>query len=401
MNKCNVLIFLMLIAQCLVAQSTEGYWDNIRTTSTTLTLAPRERIYVQTEPFPRGTTEVVYRITVLDDNEKISSNLISVLKSIPDPSGISQGSAGAVFLLSTISGEDKCKYGVYSSLVATKKYIENSKTDLACYFQNNPINKEAKLVSLNSNCAADKNDKLYFVFTSDNWIMKQKILLEVVPWVNYNAAKGWTVKAKQEVLDNLKQQPIFKNCIKKEVISALFLEELLSKQSFFDYKQLLAVEKNNLTTKLLQNVLVKSGEIKTIINFYRNQALALFNSNKLENAIVTLQEKVIDTDYANANDYANLGKYYLFSKQYEKAFQTLQKAEQLDAALLTTQLYLSYYYLLTNQIGKSKLIHKKYKSQNISATTTWIEQATTDLKLLEDRGFSAENFKKIKSVLID
>ena len=110
MNKCNLLIFIMLFSGYIFAQSTEGYWDNIRATSATLTLSPRERIYVQTEQFPRGTTEIVYRITVLDDNQKISNNLFSVLKSIPDPSGISQGSAGAVFLLSTISGDDKCRY---------------------------------------------------------------------------------------------------------------------------------------------------------------------------------------------------------------------------------------------------------------------------------------------------
>ena len=399
MNKCNLLIFIMLFSGYIFAQSTEGYWDNIRATSATLTLSPRERIYVQTEQFPRGTTEIVYRITVLDDNQKISNNLFSVLKSIPDPSGISQGSAGAVFLLSTISGDDKCRYGIYSSEFAAKKYVGNSKTDLACFFQNNPISKEAKLLSLSSKCKIEKNDKLYFVFTSDNWVMKQKIVLEVIPWVNYKAAKGWSAKAKQEVLENLKQQAIFKNCIKKEVVSALFLEELISKQSFFDYKQLLTVEKNNLTDNVLQGVLIKSGEIKAVINYYRNQALTLFRTNNLENAILILQEKVIDGNYATASDYADLGKYYLFSKQYEKALQTLQKAEQLDAALLKTQLNFAHYYLLTNHISSSKSIHKKYKLQNISATTTWIEQTTADLKLLEDRGFATENFNKIKSVL--
>jgi hypothetical protein len=50
----------------------------------------------------------------LDDNQKIA-NLVSLLKAVPDPTGISQGSAGAVFLLSRISGDDKSRYAVFSS----------------------------------------------------------------------------------------------------------------------------------------------------------------------------------------------------------------------------------------------------------------------------------------------
>jgi len=47
----------------------------------------------------------------------MANSLVSVLKSIPDPTGISQGSAGAVLLLSKISGEDKCKYAIFQMLL--------------------------------------------------------------------------------------------------------------------------------------------------------------------------------------------------------------------------------------------------------------------------------------------
>ncbi len=99
------LYFILPLFAVIVSsgQSKEGYWDNIRTTNETIILRAGEKKVIKTADFPEGTTEVVYRITILDDNQKVSSSLVSVLKAIPDPTGISQGAAGAVFLASTIS----------------------------------------------------------------------------------------------------------------------------------------------------------------------------------------------------------------------------------------------------------------------------------------------------------
>jgi len=62
------------------AQFKDGYWDNIRTTNETVTLRAGEKKVVKSADFPEGTTEIVYRITLLDDNQKLSSSLVSVLK---------------------------------------------------------------------------------------------------------------------------------------------------------------------------------------------------------------------------------------------------------------------------------------------------------------------------------
>jgi hypothetical protein len=37
-----------------------------------------------------GTTELIFRITLLDDNQQMAGSLVSLLKAIPDPTGISQ-----------------------------------------------------------------------------------------------------------------------------------------------------------------------------------------------------------------------------------------------------------------------------------------------------------------------
>jgi hypothetical protein len=53
----------------------------------------------------------------LDDNQKIANSLVSLLKAVPDPTGISQG-LRAVFLLSRISGDDKSSYAVFRQMLA-------------------------------------------------------------------------------------------------------------------------------------------------------------------------------------------------------------------------------------------------------------------------------------------
>ena len=398
MKKVLFCVFIFLFTTPFFSQSSEGYWDNIRTTSEAITLTPRERVYVRTQDFPVGTTEVVYRITVLDDNQKLSNSLFSVLKSIPDPTGISQGSAGAVLLLSTISGDDKCKYGIFNSEILAKKYVENSKIDAACFFQNNAINKEAKLLSNTTKCNIDKSNHLYFAFTSDNWIMKQKVVLEVVPWVNIKASKGWNAAAKQEVLALLKVQNSYKLITKKDLFAASFLDELMQKQSYPDFKLLLDIEKNNLVDKTLQSTLIKTGEIKSVRKQVRKQAENYFENNNLEQAIAIVQDEIIDRNAATADDYCAVGRYYLFSKQFEKALQYLKKAEQIDNAQISIQLNLAHVYLFTYKISEAKSIHRKYRLQNISATKSWTAQTNEDFKLFEDRGFASDNFRKILSI---
>ena len=183
------------------AQSKDGYWDNIRTTNETISLRAGEKKVVKTADLPEGTTEVVYRITLLDDNQKLSSSLVSVLKAIPDPTGISQGAAGAVFLASTISGDDKCKYAIFTDPKISDAFLTTGKTTNACLIQDTPINKEARILKMKgSDCMTLKTQNLYFAIQSDNWVMSEKVILEVVPWVDTKASRGWNSDTKNEII---------------------------------------------------------------------------------------------------------------------------------------------------------------------------------------------------------
>ena len=126
-KKIFTLLFISISFQAVFAQK-DGYWDKERAITKEIVVSARDRIVLKTEDFPEGTTEVVYRITLLDENQQLANSLVSVLKSIPDPTGISQGSAGAVFLLSKISGDDKCKYAIFSNEVLASEYKESGKT---------------------------------------------------------------------------------------------------------------------------------------------------------------------------------------------------------------------------------------------------------------------------------
>ena len=114
MNLKQIALFLLITVSYNSFAQKDGYWDKERATTKEIIVSPRDRITLKTEDLPVGTTEIVYRITLLDENQQIANSLVSVLKAIPDPTGISQGSAGAVFVLSKISGDDKCTYAIFS-----------------------------------------------------------------------------------------------------------------------------------------------------------------------------------------------------------------------------------------------------------------------------------------------
>ena len=113
MNKIVYFISAILFSSSIFAQK-DGFWDKERATSKEIVLTAGKRALIKTEELPSGTTEFVFRITLLNEGQKLTSSLVSVLKAIPDPTGISQGAAGAIHLTSAISGDDKCTYAIFN-----------------------------------------------------------------------------------------------------------------------------------------------------------------------------------------------------------------------------------------------------------------------------------------------
>jgi len=395
-TRLNVLF--ALFSSFALAQSKDGYWDNIRTTNETITLSAGKKKMIKTADFPLGTTEVVYRISILDDNQKISSSLVSVLKAIPDPTGISQGSAGAVFLASTISGDDKCKYVVFSNEKDALEYEKSSVLKNACVVQNEPINKEAKLLSEKSKCL-NGNQNLWFVFESDNWIMKQKIVFEVVPWVDYKFKNGWTNAAKKELLLEIEKNEFFKSIKQKEKLLGYFIETFTSKYNFNDYKEIIPAEKAKAFSDVMDESLKKSGLMNGYLDGIRAEAKRLLLAKEYEKGMSLIENEIIQKGRATDLDYGLQGDFYLMTKQYIKAEVAIKKAISMNATNIEHQLRLAHVYLFSNRISDAKDIHKKYRSNNVSSSKSWTQATKEDFENFKKNGLPTDDFKKILRIL--
>jgi len=399
-TKKLLLSFLLFASQQAIFAQQDGYWDKDRATTKEIIVSAGDRVSVKTEDLPTGTTEVVYRITLLDENQQMANSLVSLLKAIPDPSGISQGSAGAVFLMSKVSGDDKCKYAIFSMANFATDYQKYGKTTKACLAQNTPLSKDAKRLTLDkSSCLSADGENLWFGFESQNWIMKQKIVLEVVPWVDNKLSKGWNLDGRQAILKQIKTSEFAKQLLTPDDFSLCVLEKLQAKYKFKEFQSLLAIEKSKAFKDFGNACLSEKPANKSILTAIRLDAQQLFKNKKYEEAIQLLQAGIVDNDNAAVLDYNALGQYYLYSRQFEKAQKALKEAERLDASELLVQLNLAHLYLLNDDYKKAKELHKKYKTQNVTSKLSWAAKTKSDFDDLQKAGFKNDDFERILKLL--
>lgn len=397
MNKIVYFVSAVLFSSSVYAQK-EGFWDKERATAKEINLSAGKRTIIKTEDLPVGTTEFVYRITVLDENQKLTSSLVSVLKAIPDPTGISQGTAGAIHLTSAISGDDKCTFALFQEANAANLFLKEGKTDRACWEQKEKVNKDAKLISSSSLCLTNLPN-LWFGFESQNWVMNQKIVLEVVPWVDYKASRGWDKTTKNEILALAKKLPVASKLTKKDQFYAAFIENIAKKYTFREFSQLLSVEKNSAIEKLTEESLKGTGEVKAYYDIIREKSNSVFQKGNYEEAISILSTEMFAKSRATYIDYRILGDYYLYSRQFTKAEENYTKGMKLNPSEIHFQLNLAHVYLFTDRISEAKAIHKKYAHESLSNGKTWIVQTKSDFAAFGKHGLPTDNFKKIMRIL--
>jgi hypothetical protein len=395
----KIILFTAFLFSLVTFGQTDGYWDKERTTNKQIVVSARDRIVIKSENFPIGTTEVIYRITLLGETQEMASNLVSLLKAIPDPSGISQGSAGAVFLLSKVSGDDKCKYGIFTSEKLANDYQKTGKPDKACLFQNTPVNKEAKLLSVEKmSCIKPNSEYLFFAFESKNWIMNQKIVLEIVPWVDTKLSRGWNSENKKTILTQLQNTEAAKKVTNTNDFCVSQLEKIQEKYKFQEFQALLPEEKTKTFKDIEAICLASIGNTNIIDDAIRTDISKLMMAGKYDLAI-TKSLALIASNKALVLDYNQLAEAYILTKQFAKAIKNLKIAESLDENELLVKLNLAHAYLFNDEVKLSKEIHEQYKSQNVTASQSWIAKTKTDFATFEKTGLSSKNFKKILRVL--
>ena len=398
-KKYFTILIVSLISSINTFAQQDGYWDKDRATTKEIVVSARDRIVIKIEDLPVGTTEVVYRITLLDENQQLASSLVSVLKSIPDPTGISQGTAGAVFLLSKISGDDKCRYAIFSNSVLASEYIENGKTDKACLVQNEAISKDAKRLSIyKSSCLQPNLTNMWFGFESKNWIMNQKIILEVVPWVDTKLNRGWNLENRKLIINQCKTSDLAKKLPNSDDFCVCILEKLQKEYKFQEFQKLLGIEKSKAYKDFGNACFNEMGASNVIYVTLRNQASDLVNQGKYGDAIVKLLA-VINDGKANVEDYNTIGNSYIMTKQYGKAIKFLKEGEKLDNSELLVKLNLAHAYLFNNDFKSAKSIYKKYQSQNVTDSLSWIQKVKQDFDVFQKAGLPKDDFDRVLRLL--
>ncbi len=390
-------IFFFMTIPVLFAQK-DGYWDKERSTTKEVVVSARDRILIKIDDLPTGTTEVIYRITLLDKNQQMANSLVSVLKAIPDPTGISQGSAGAVFLVSKISGDDKCKYAIFSKSDAANNYVTTGNTDEACFIQDEPVSKDAKRLSMDKSTCLKSNNLLWFGFESKNWIMNQKIVLEVVPWVDYKLSRGWTKDNRKAIIDQCKTSNLSQKMTNSGDFCVCVSDKIQLKYTFKEFQKLLIEERNKAFKDFGTICFNETGASDAFNSDLRTQAAVLAKKGSYGAAIAKMNT-IINNGKGSALDYNTLGYYYLLTKQYGKALKVLKEGEKLDTTELLIQLNLAHAYLLNGNYKSAKAIHKTYSNQNVTDSLSWTQKTKLDFDAFQKAGIQDENFNAVLKIL--
>jgi tetratricopeptide (TPR) repeat protein len=240
---------------------------------------------------------------------------------------------------------------------------------------------------------------MWFGFESKNWILNQKIVLEVVPWVDAKLSRGWNVAHKKELLNVINNLPIYKALNKKEEFSACYLESATNKYTYKEYKKLLGIELKKDSDAIVEACILQTGETAKLVNLIRDKASKAFEAGQCQLAIDITQTEIINANKAVAMDYFTLGDYYLLTKQFVKAEQSYNKGIAIDPNEINLKLELAHVYLFTDRVSEAKEIHRTYKNQNVFPTISWRQQVEHDFKMFKKYGLPSNNFKKIMRIL--
>lgn len=395
----SFLLFFITIP-VLFAQK-DGYWDKERSTTKEVVVSARDRIVIKIDDLPIGTTELIYRITLLDKNQQMANSLVSVLKAIPDPTGISQGSAGAVFLVSKISGADKCKYAIFSKPDVAANYVTTGNTNEACFVQEEALSKDAKRLSMDKSACLKSNtnsNELWFGFESKNWIMSQKIVLEVVPWVNYKLSRGWTKDNRKAIIDQCKTSNLAQKMPNSGDFCVCISDKIQARYTLKEFQNLLIEEQAKAFKDFGMLCFNETGASNAMNADLRSQATDLAKQGNYGTAIAKMNT-IINNGKGTALDYNILGYYYLLTKQYGKAIKVLKEGEKLDNTELLVQLNLAHAYLLNGNYKSAKAIHKTYWNQNVTDSLNWIQKTKLDFEAFQQAGIQNKDFNAILKIL--
>ena len=388
-NKSFLLLSLSLLFTPPMYSQDESGWDKERATTKEIVLDASSTTWSKID-LPVGTTEVAVRVTLPDDNRQLTTSFADLLGSVPLPSA-QMASAGTKFL-SEIAGNDYCKYYVFQNAQEVNNYFQTYQDNAACFSTPDKVNRDVAF--LKGNCLQDNPHYLFFVFNSMNTVQKERIILEVVPWVDGKESRGWTRQIKQKFIDRCVGSEELKEFSNPEEYCQCLLDKFQASYTFQEFEKLIPSEMNKIGPMYGEQCLTETSAGKDIYDAERKRAQKLANDKKYGEAIATMLD-VVSHGKPTTSDYNNLGYYYIFSKQYLKAIKYLKEGLKLDDTELLIHGNLAHAYLLNGDIEQAKAIYIKYKAQNVDDKMSWVEMIKLDFADFKKAGLPTDNFQAI------
>ena len=229
--------------------------------------------------------------------------------------------------------------------------------------------------------------------------MKQKIVLEVVPWVDKKASAGWNNEKKSELIALCKTSGLAKLMLNPNDLCVCILNQFSSKYTFDEYHKLLAAEKSKAFRDFGNNCIGPKTADASLLETFRNDVRLLKKSGEFARAIDLINSGILVSGRATAFDYNELASLYLLSRQFEQAISAIEKAGALDNFNLLIKLNQAHYELLSGNYQSAKGLHKKYRPQNVSAGKSWSDRTREDFSSFEKAGISSKDFDRILKFL--
>lgn len=382
-------IILLSLCNFIFAQSADGYWDTPRAYYKELTLGAGYRAYYRVD-LPAGTTEIVYRITLLDENQQMADRLSDGL------SNVTGGLSNLISLTSQVVGSDKCYYTIFNKQEDADAFYETGQYSQGCYIKTTAINKDVVNISVSKDeCMSTYPSSLWFGIKSANLLMDEHIVLEVSFFVNKKLSTGWTPEIKKAFIEKCSEIDVDELELNdKEKFCACLLDKLQKDYSVADLQNLVSSEFDKIGLKYGKECMVETGEIDNFIS----EASDLLEERKYDEAIDLLLD--LESEIKNnSNLYNELGYALLLSKQYLKALKYLKEGEKLDAFDLLIKGNIAHAYLLNGEYEQAKTIYLKYKSQNIDSEMSWIQMVEADFIEFRKNKIDDPHFDEILNLL--
>lgn len=387
MKKLVTILYLSLILFTLHSQDAKGYWDVVRSPLKKFQLQPHTvRMYEIDIPY--GTTQLVYRLTVLQTSQDIPNKLAGIASSFKTPEALIAGAA--LKLGSALIGTDKCSFYIYQN----KKDALNNVGKNACDAIPNATQCNGYL---NNKCITIYSNKIYVVVETININFPSNIVIEILPWVEPDKERGWSkeaiIKTKEVLVKDYNEDII--DCIAEKLVKDYSVMELVKIGAENEKKVL-----DEYSMACLDELGISKDLYNEIDNNYRNEADSLIGIKKYTDAIDIYLMLDEDTS-ANDMDYNSLGWCYLLTKQYLKAIKYLKKGEKIDETNLLIQENLAHAYLLSNNFEKAKEIYIKYKGFNVDETQSWEDSVKEDFKTFAEMGIKSDKYNQILELLMN